>query len=102
MPLNCCRAAGPQGEGGRWVELFMGLGLGPTEQLLGPRQALLDRGITHFGAVWDDKEHTYVFVASIAPNWLGHEEAWTIRPAARSMEVTEGAPAAWDGRPWKQ
>ena len=50
----------------------------------------------HFCAVWDDKEHTYVFVASTAPNWLGDEAAWTIRPAARSKEVIEGAPAAFE------
>ena len=42
-----------------------------------------------------------MFVASTAPDWLGDEAAWTIRPAARSKEVIEGAPAAWDSRPWK-
>ena len=60
---------------------------------------MLDKGIMHFCAVWTAGE--YVFVASSAPNWMGVEEAWTIRPAARSKEVTEGAPAAWDRRPWK-
>ena len=65
------------------------------QQLLGHRQAFAQR-ITHFCAVWDPEDNTYVFVASTASD----EDAWTIRPGSRSNELTEAAPPAWDHRRW--
>ena len=91
VPLNCCRAAGPQGPGSVEADAL--------EQVWGHHQVLFDKAIMHFCAVWDD--NSFVFVASTAPNVMGDERAWTIRPAAHSEEVTEGAPAAWDKRPWR-
>ena len=81
VPLNCCRAAGPQGPGSVEADAL--------EQFWGHHQVLFDKAIMHFCAVWDD--NSYVFVASTAPNVMGDEKAWTIRPAARSEKVTEGA-----------
>jgi hypothetical protein len=61
-------------------------------------EELLDIGIAHFCAVWDDERRTYAFVASTANDW----QSWTLRPTLKHDELTQGAPDNWKHRPWAQ